>query len=151
MYATAFYLIADVARAELRYASAAHPEPILLHRQRGTAEWLGHGPGQKKGPALGLFAEGQFPTYRCPMEVGDLIALFTDGLIEAEGADHESFSPERLLAAVRQRAKLPTNELFTGLLDEIKKFSASTEFEDDVCIVGVEVKRLEAEQPNWMV
>jgi PAS domain S-box-containing protein len=151
MYATAFYLIADVARAELRYASAAHPEPILLRRQRGTAEWLGHGPGQKKGPALGLFAEGQFPTYRCPMEVGDLIALFTDGLIEAEGADHESFSPERLLEAVRQRAQAPTNELFTGVLDEIKKFSASSEFEDDVCIVGVEVKRLEAEQPNWMV
>ena len=151
MYATAFYLIADVARAELRYASAAHPEPILLHRQLGTAEWLGNGPGRKKGPALGLFAEGQFPTYRCSMEVGDLIALFTDGLIEAEGADHESFSAERLLAAVRQRANLPANELFAGLLDEIKHFSASSEFEDDVCVVGVEVKRLEAQQPNWMV
>ena len=151
MYATAFYLIADVARAELRYASAAHPEPILLHRQLGTAEWLGNGPGQKKGPALGLFAEGQFPTHRCSMEVGDLIALFTDGLIEAEGADNESFSAERLLAAVSQRAKLPTNELFAGLLDEIKHFSASSEFEDDVCVVGVEVKRLEAQQPNWMV
>jgi sigma-B regulation protein RsbU (phosphoserine phosphatase) len=148
MYATAFYLIADVARAELRYASAAHPEPILLHRQQSTVEWLGHGPGQKKGPALGLFAEGQFPTYRCPMKVGDLIALFTDGLIEAEGPDNESFSPERLLEAVRQRAKLPTNELFTGLLDEIKRFSTHSEFEDDVCIVGVEVKRLEAKQPN---
>ena len=145
MYATAFYLIADVARAELRYASAAHPEPILLHRQRGTAEWLGNGPGQKKGPALGLFAEGQFPTHRCPMEVGDLIALFTDGLIEAEGANNESFSAERLLAAVDQRAKLPTNELFAGLLDEIKHFSASSEFEDDVCVVGMEVKRLETQ------
>jgi len=55
MYATAFYLIADVARAELRYASAAHPEPILLHRQRGAAEWLGHNPGQKKRPGLGAF------------------------------------------------------------------------------------------------
>jgi sigma-B regulation protein RsbU (phosphoserine phosphatase) len=151
MYATAFYLIADVARAELRYASAAHPEPILLHRQRGTAEWLGHNPEQKKGPALGLFAEGQFPTYRCPMKVGDLIALFTDGLIEAEGPDNESFSPERLLEAVRQRAKLPTNELFTGLLDEIKRFSTNSEFEDDVCIVGVEVKRLETQQPDWIV
>jgi PAS domain S-box-containing protein len=151
MYATAFYLIADVARAELRYASAAHPEPILLHRQLGTAEWLGNGAGRKKGPALGLFAEGQFPTHRCSIEVGDLIALYTDGLIEAEGANNESFSPERLLAAVNQRAKLPTNELFTGLLDEIKHFSASSEFEDDVCVVGVEVKRLEAEQPNWMV
>ena len=78
------------------------------------------------------------------MEVGDLIALFTDGLIEAEGANNESFSPERLLEAVRRRVKQPTNELFTGLLDEIKQFSANSEFEDDVCIVGVEVKRLDA-------
>ncbi len=144
MYATAFYLIADVARAELRFASAAHPEPILLHRQPGTVEWLGRGPGQKKGPALGLFAEGQFPTHRCPMAVGDLIALFTDGLIDVEGANNQSFNAERLLAAVRARAKLPANELFTGLLDEVKKFSAKAEFEDDVCVVGVEVKRLEA-------
>jgi len=145
MYATAFYLIADVASAELRYASAAHPEPILLHRQRGTAEWLGNGAGKKKGPALGLFSDGQFPTHRFPMEAGDLIALFTDGLIEAEGANNESFSPERLLAAVSRRAKLPTNELFTGLLDEIKHFSASSEFEDDVCVVGMEIKRLQTE------
>ena len=143
MYATAFYLIADVARAELRFASAAHPEPILLHRQRGTVEWLGHDPGQKKGPALGLFPEGHFPTHRCPLAVGDVIALFTDGLIDAEGANNESFSTERLLAALRARTQQPTKELFTGLLDEIKKFSASAEFEDDVCVVGMEVKKLE--------
>jgi hypothetical protein len=41
--------------------------------------------------------------------------------------------------------------LFAGLLDEIKRFTASSEFEDDVCVVGVEVKRLETQQPNWMV
>jgi len=143
MYATAFYLVADVARAELRFASAAHPEPILLHRRPGTVEWLGKGPGQKKGPALGLFTEGQFPTHRCPMKAGDLVALFTDGLIDVSGAGDESFSSERLLAAVRARAKLPTKELFNGLFDEIKKYSAHGEFEDDVCVVGVEVKRLE--------
>jgi sigma-B regulation protein RsbU (phosphoserine phosphatase) len=151
MYATAFYLIADVARAELRFASAAHPEPILLHRQRGTVEWLGHDPGQKKGPALGLFAEGKFPTHRCPLEVGDLIALFTDGLIDAEGANNESFNTDRLLAALRTRTQQPTQELFTGLLAEIKKFSARAEFEDDVCVVGMEVKRLEPPPVNGKV
>jgi phosphoserine phosphatase RsbU/P len=146
MYATAFYLIADVARAELRFASAAHPEPILLHRRQGTVEWLGHDPGQKKGPALGLFSEAMFPTHRCSMAVGDVIALFTDGLIDAEGANNESFSTDRLLAAIRARTQQPTQELFTGLLDDIRKFSTSAEFEDDVCVVGMEVKRLE-EQP----
>jgi len=143
MYATAFYLIADVASGELRFASAAHPEPILVHREHGTVEWLGRGAGQKKGPALGLFAEGKFPTHRCPMEAGDLVALFTDGLIDVEGADNESFSPERLLATIHARTQLPTKELFTGLLDEIKQFSASSQFEDDVCVVGMEINRIE--------
>ena len=146
MYATAFYLIADVARAEFRYANAAHPEPLLVRRQRGTVELLGVESKQKKGPALGLFSEGRFPTHRLPMEAGDLIAMFTDGLIETEGRDHEAFSSERLLALVRQHAQLPANELLAVLINEVKQFSACSGFEDDVCIAGVEVKRLATER-----
>jgi sigma-B regulation protein RsbU (phosphoserine phosphatase) len=146
MYATAFYLIADVAHAEFRYANAAHPEPLLVRRQRGTVELLGAESKQKKGPALGLFSEGRFPTHRLAMEAGDLIALFTDGLIETEGRDNEAFSSERLLAMVRQHAHLPAKELVAALIDEVKQFSASG-FEDDLCIAGVEVKRLETGQP----
>jgi sigma-B regulation protein RsbU (phosphoserine phosphatase) len=145
MYATAFYLIADVARAEFCYANAAHPEPLLVRRQRGTVELLGAESKQKKGPALGLFSEGRFPTHRLPMETGDLIALFTDGLIETEGRDNEAFSSERLLAMVRQHAHLPAKELVAALIEEVKRFSASG-FEDDLCIAGVEVKRLETER-----
>jgi sigma-B regulation protein RsbU (phosphoserine phosphatase) len=147
MFATAFYLIADVARGEFSYASAAHPEPLLVRRQRGTVELLGAKSKQKKGPALGLFTEGRFPTHRLPMETGDLIALFTDGLIEAEGRDNEALSPERLLAMVRQHAHLPAKELMVALINEVKQFSASG-FEDDLCIAGVEVKRLETARPQ---
>ena len=66
MYATAFYLIADIARAEFRYASAAHPEPILLHRQPGTVEWLGHGPEQKKARPSGYLPKAGFPPTSVP-------------------------------------------------------------------------------------
>jgi sigma-B regulation protein RsbU (phosphoserine phosphatase) len=147
MYATAFYLIADVARAEFCYANAAHPEPLLVRRQRGTVELLGAELKQKKGPALGLFSEGRFPTHRLPMETGDLIAMFTDGLIETEGRDNETFSSERLLAMVRRHAQLPANELLAALISEVKQFSACSGFEDDVCIAGVEVKRLVTDRP----
>ena len=143
MYATAFYLIVDLARKEFRYASAAHPDPILVHRGSNTVEWLKVDAGGKKGPALGLFMDGRFATYRRPMAVGDLIALYTDGLVEVEGPGLEMFTADRLLAAVRQRVGLPGNELFTGVIEEIKTFAASPKFDDDICLASVEVRRLE--------
>lgn len=140
MYATAFYLIVDLARREFRYTSAGHPSPILLRRKSNTVEWLKTDPAEKKGPALGLFGDGCFPTYRRTMESGDLIALFTDGLVEVENQNNELFDAEHLLAAVRRRADMPAGELFTELINDIKQFSGNAKFDDDLCIAGVEVK-----------
>jgi len=143
MYATAFYLIVDLAREEFRFASAAHPDPILLRRGTGAVEWLKPDAGGKKGPALGLFADGKFSTFRRPLAAGDAIALYTDGLVEVEGANKEMYTAENLLASVRERIHLPTSELFTGVIDEIKQFAARPNFDDDICLASVEVKRLE--------
>ena len=93
MFATAFYLVADVATGELSYASAAHPDPLQLLRCQGKIEPLGADNGGKKGPALGLFKEARFPTYRRQMNAGDVIVLFTDGIIEAEGQNQEDLQP----------------------------------------------------------
>ena len=140
MFATAFYLVADAATGQVSYASAAHPNPLQLRRDLGRIEPLGTDPGGKKGPALGLFTEAQFPTYRRQMHSGDIIMLFTDGMIEAEGENQEIFSQERLAAAMHKHAALPARELLAALISEIRRFSGSQEFADDVCLVGIEVK-----------
>lgn len=145
MYATAFYLVADVARGEIHYASAAHPEPLQVRRTAGLVERLaGNGaPGRVKGPALGLFADAQFPTHNRKLEAGDLIALYTDGLIEINSPDQKQmFTSELLTDAVRRRAQLPTSDLMAGVISEIREFSGQAGFDDDVCLVGMEVKRL---------
>ena len=146
MYATAFYLIADVRRGELRYSSAAHPDPFHLVRSRGRLERLAARDGTRKGPALGLFENAQFPSCVRRLETGDLIALFTDGLIEAESPEHGHFSEEALFEAVRRRAQQPARELLSGLIREIQEFSSASEFADDVCLVAMEVKRLDLGQ-----
>ncbi len=144
MYATAFYLVADVARGEIHYASAAHPEPLQVRRNAGVVEHLnGTTTGRAKGPALGLFEDAQFPTHSGRLEAGDLIALYTDGLVEINSADEQQiFTPELLAAAVRRRAQLPTTDLLKGVISEIREFSGQPGFEDDICLVGMEVKRL---------
>jgi sigma-B regulation protein RsbU (phosphoserine phosphatase) len=143
MYATAFYLEADVAHGVIRYANAAHPEPLQVRRTAGLVERLaGNGAaGRVKGPALGLFAGSQYPTHSRKMEAGDLIALYTDGLIEINSPDQQQmFTSELLTEAVRRRAQLPTTDLLKGVISEIREFSGQPGFEDDVCLVGMEVK-----------
>jgi serine phosphatase RsbU (regulator of sigma subunit) len=140
LFVTGFYLIADAARSRILYANAGHPEPLLLHRLRGELESISAKGGG--GPPLGLFADSQYQTCECPMAADDFIMLFTDGLFEVAGPDQKMYSRERLMAAVRERIRLPSAKLLTELFGEIRQFSKRTEFTDDVCLVGMDVTRL---------
>ena len=93
----------------------------------------------RHGPALGLFERTDYPTCHCPLAPNDFVFLFTDGIYEVTNEQGEEFGQERLLEAVRRRIQVPAEQLFTELLSEVKKFSGGGEFEDDVCLVGVEM------------
>jgi sigma-B regulation protein RsbU (phosphoserine phosphatase) len=142
MFATAVYLVADVATGELSYASAAHPHPLRLKRPSGTVEVLGHDSDGKKGAALGLFRDSKYPTCRRPMCREDLLVFYTDGLIEQESQTGEIFSQSRLGETLAGLKALPPKELLAGTLAELHKFSGREDFDDDVCLLGVEVKDL---------
>ncbi len=135
---TAFYLVADSATRQLRYANAGHPKPLLVHRNTSSLEALVN-EGGKHGPALGLFEQADYGTSQLSLTDADLVMLFTDGLYEVEGPNQQLYTQEMLLNAVRRRAKLPAAELFDELLAEIKEFALGQDFADDVCLVGMEM------------
>jgi sigma-B regulation protein RsbU (phosphoserine phosphatase) len=130
LFATAFYLVADAGRGELRYANAGHPAPL------GFAGEVAPLPTEA-GPALGLFADGAYRTTTQP--AAHRVVLFTDGLFEVVGPHEEEFGQDRLLAAARRHAALPAAALLDQLLQEARQFSAAGEFADDVCLLAVEV------------
>jgi sigma-B regulation protein RsbU (phosphoserine phosphatase) len=137
LFTTAFYMTVDLQRREILFANAGHPRPFLVHRLSGQVEPLKY-PDGKARPALGLFAESIYPTASFPLAAGDLVMLFTDGLYEVEGPGNQPFSQDLLLHAVKKHAALHCAGLFDAILDEIQQLSASHEFADDVCLVGVE-------------
>jgi sigma-B regulation protein RsbU (phosphoserine phosphatase) len=139
--ATAFFLVADVGTGELRFASAGHPSPLRVRRDARTIEPL-KSFDSRHGPALGLFQKPVYPTCRCPLAEKDLFLLFTDGLYEVDNPDQEEYGQERLLAAVRRYYHLQTGELLDALLEDVQRFSRTREFNDDVCIVGMDVGRV---------
>ena len=135
--ATAFYAVADSAAGELRFANAGHPSPFRLQRDVNELHTLKEY-DSRHGPALGLFEKTDYPTCLCPLASNDVVFLFTDGIYEVTNAAGEEYGQERLLQAVRKRIRKQPEELFGELLAEVQAFSGSREFEDDVCLVGVE-------------
>lgn len=141
LYATAFYLVADLAAGILRYARAGHPPPLHLRRQAGVIEPLPI--PSHAGAALGLFEKADFITSQQPLTAGDRVLLFTDGLVEVTGdTEDEDYGQQRLLDSARQRLNLPLPELMDGLIADATAFAGSHGFEDDVCLLGMEVARI---------
>jgi hypothetical protein len=70
---------------------------------------------------------------------GDLVILFTDGIFEVENPNAELYSHRDLQVAVQKLSGSPPDHLLNELLGEVRRFTQRTEFEDDVCMVGVEV------------
>jgi hypothetical protein len=77
------------------------------------------------------------------VEAGDVVLLFTDGLFEVENARGELFSETGLRAAITRFAQLAPEALIRAAVEEAEKFASGRPFPDDMCVVGVEIKRLE--------
>ena len=139
IFASACYTVVDLEKKELRYANAGHPHPLLVRpaEKSGPACLNGHKPGS----ALGLFDHADYPSCSQSLQVHDIVLLFTDGLFEVENSHGELYDYDRLLSAVASRAQLPSSELCDSLVHEIRQFSGSKEFSDDVCLVAVQVEK----------
>ena len=141
LFATACYMILDVAAGTVRLAIAGHPPPIWIDADRQHAEWL-LTDRRSAGPALALCEGAAYETVERGISPGDAVLLFTDGICEVAGADREEFGEERLLAAVQRHQALALPALFPQLLNEARLFAAEGGFEDDICLAGFRLKGL---------
>jgi sigma-B regulation protein RsbU (phosphoserine phosphatase) len=137
MLTTGFYAVADCRTGELRFANAGHPKPLLVRRSLGTVESLTNATGRSQ-PALGLFEDPPYQTSELTLVPGDFLMLFTDGLFEVQGQNEELYSQERLMLDVKTFLTHPPGILFDELLGVIRAFALNGEFDDDVCLVGMD-------------
>jgi phosphoserine phosphatase RsbU/P len=138
MFATCFYVVADVERAQLRFANAGHPSALHIQHGNGAAHKLQG--NERPGPAMGIFPTASYVTSSSPMKKGDRVMLFTDGLFEVEDASGTLFTEDQLHTTVTRYAGLPAQEFFDRVISDVRQFSERKSFDDDVCVVGMEVQ-----------
>jgi serine phosphatase RsbU (regulator of sigma subunit) len=141
IFASAFILVVDLAEKTLRYANAGHPCPILLRPSTGKAMHLDC-EKRSNGGLLGVCSEVTYPSGKMGLFPQDLVLLYTDGLFEIRDANDEILGQERLLALVSERMNRPGEVLIRELVDKVNDFSSEGQFEDDVCLVALEVRAM---------
>jgi serine phosphatase RsbU (regulator of sigma subunit) len=142
IYATGFYLVADVASGRIQYAQASHASPLLLCRGGDRpVEPLASQP-RGSGAALGLFERTRYTTFDGSLLPGDMLFFFTDGLTEIFDTEGNEFGGRQLACAIERRRRLPLDAILDGVMEEALGFSACHRLEDDLCFVGMETLQL---------
>lgn len=136
-FVSAFYGVLDLARRRFTYSNAGHYPPILF-REGAEHRQLDEG----GGVVLGVFEEVTYREQFTDLQEGDVLLLYTDGLIEAEDPSGEMFGRERLENFVAARAAtLTADELCQALYVEMAEFTNIGHSEDDTTIVVIKILR----------
>lgn len=128
-YATAFLGILEPANGRLRYTNAGHNPPLLL-REDGVIEELG-----TTGVPLGLLPQAPYRAGETVLAPGDLLVLYTDGLVEANGPEGEEYGLDRLKTACRVARDETCPALAEILERDLEGFARGVPFADDRTIV----------------
>jgi sigma-B regulation protein RsbU (phosphoserine phosphatase) len=116
----------------LVYANAGHNSPILLHSDCSQPEYLG-----PTGQVLGPFPEELYHIESAQLKKGDILLLYTDGLVEATDENGAFFGDKRLVDLLCSNRERSAKEIAQLLMEEVQKYSASSEYSDDKTIVVV--------------
>ena len=117
----------DLDRHQLSYANAGHLQPMLI-RADGRVDRLDRG-----GLLLGIQEHARYEGEVVPMRPGDLLILFTDGLVERGGPESLFGEPDLLSVASRYR-NLSAADLVVRILEELHRLTGSLA-EDDITLM----------------
>jgi len=123
-----FYGVLDSNKNLLTYCNAGHNPPLLVRFNGGTREL------ESSGAILGQFPNWDYGQANVRLNRGDILLLFTDGVVEAENEDGEAFGEQRLLQHARQIQTSDTAALQQALLGKIAQHCGN-EFQDDATMI----------------
>lgn len=132
-FITLFYMLLNARQRAFAYCNAGNNPPILL-RNDGSHTFLETG-----GPVLGVLADAAYEQSDDQLQPGDLLVLFTDGVIEATNAFGEQFGVQRLMRLLEEHRDRSVGELKDVILKKVTDFSNGMP-DDDVTLLLLAVR-----------
>lgn len=130
MFVTLWAGIYDPNSKILEYCSQGHPPAFLLREGQIKSLWTA-------GIALGAQSFDTILTKKISLKEGDLLALYTDGVIEAHNIDSQLFGKERLEKFLVRSSSMTAEKVVDHLLQDIEIFSGTAPQHDDITMLVI--------------
>jgi sigma-B regulation protein RsbU (phosphoserine phosphatase) len=128
-FITFFFCVLDGGSGELAFANAGHNPPIVM-RASGDAESLEGG-----GPPLGILRAAPYREMRALLGPGDVLAIYSDGVTEANNGAEEEFGDDRLTDVLRRNRHERAEVIVEAVRNAVTEFAAGAAQSDDITVV----------------
>ncbi len=129
---TCCFVALDPAARTLSYCNAGHPPPYHFRRRAREMDRL-----QPTDPLLGLpnYESAKFNMSTSEWCSGDLLVLFSDGIVERENSGEEMFGYERLEDLVLRNIDRPPSQIGAAILEAVLAHGGQSPQGDDITLV----------------
>jgi phosphoserine phosphatase RsbU/P len=122
----------EAASRRLRYVNAGHNPPLLARGATGAAETVRLEEG---GPVLGLVPEARYVPAECEVRAGEVLVLYSDGLVEATSRTGEEYGEERLREALSAAYAGGPDATRDAIMASVRAFVGDQPYRDDVTLL----------------
>jgi sigma-B regulation protein RsbU (phosphoserine phosphatase) len=145
-FASLFWCAFDPSVPSLRYINAGHPPPLWIRRRD-------HLPAEidrltAGGPVLGVLEAASYSVEQIAAAPGDVLVLFSDGVVEATNDAGEFFGEDRLVDLVRRSAEAPPRAMVDAILSAVRTFTGGRPAEDDQTLLIARLPPPQSPQPG---
>ena len=131
MFVTLFVGVLDLKTGRILFCNAGHDAPFVEGTQIDC----------KSNLPIGVIPDLNYSDQEIEMAPGSILFLYTDGLTEAEDANHKLFGKERVAAVVSTFDGTP-RQLIETVTDAVLQFVGETEQHDDLTLFALKYKTI---------
>lgn len=134
-YATLFSVLLDLEAQKLTYISAGHIDQIYYDFSEKKIQFL-----RNKNPIIGTFKNATFTTDTVSFNNGDVLIMYSDGIIEGVNPEGEQLGKKRLMEII-EKTNLNRNaaEILGEILIHLEEFFEGTLQKDDRTLMVIKI------------
>ena len=132
MFITMFYCVINCNDKVVTFANAGHDPPLLFSKNSNEPQELYSG-----DMMVGAFGGIDYREQSLQLQPGDLLLLYTDGIVEARNVRDELFGEERLKKLIWDNVDQEVGEIKQTILHEVNEFVGDRPASDDLTMVLV--------------
>jgi phosphoserine phosphatase RsbU/P len=139
-FVTAAYVFLDMGKKSMSYAGAGHPPLLLWRASTGKASEV-----LQNGLILGLFPEATFSAVDVPVEPGDKLLLYTDGILETKSPSEQEYGVDLFKGFLESNHNLNSDAFADLLLNELSSWSEQPKGigqGDDITLLAIDFQSI---------